>query len=180
MLRRYVRRAYELAPRLVSNTLSAIVMSESWFDHRAVGTNRDGSRGIGLGGASEYARTRLRELHDDRVVDVRLEDGMYGNPWVSHTLRCSRMCLMLDESGRAGHICRRQLAHSTESSTALTASVGRPSCQTSAPDESPRHRCRSRPSQVWRSGTQLPSRRHHPVAWQAQRGPVDPGARRPY
>jgi len=111
----------------VAHRLQAIAMLESWFQHRAVNENRDGSRDIGIAQASDYMRSRIRALHVRGDADFGLAEHDYSDPWMATRALVYWFALLLDEvngdldratgayhvgSGRAGS--RRSRAYRDE------------------------------------------------------------------
>jgi hypothetical protein len=91
--------SYQIPRRLMADSLGAILMAESWFNHRAVNTRVDGQQDVGVAQASDYARKRMKILYRRGRVDVLFEEADYFDPWKGTRFLAVWMDLMLDEVG---------------------------------------------------------------------------------
>ena len=82
-----------------ARTVKAIAMSESWFEHRAVHRNPDGSLDIGIGGASDFARRTIRRWFAAGLCDFTMSDDDYYNPWLASRWMAFWFEEMLQEAG---------------------------------------------------------------------------------
>jgi hypothetical protein len=83
----------------VTNTMAAIMMTESLFEHRAIHTNAAGNRDLGLAQASDYTRMTLTRLHQAGRIDFApAGDAAYDDPWQATRVIALWFDLMLDET----------------------------------------------------------------------------------
>jgi len=76
----------------------AILVAESYFEHRAVNTNRDGTMDIGLAQASIYAREVVRRWHRLGLADFGPTDAELFDPLYGTRMLVFWFTLMLDEA----------------------------------------------------------------------------------
>lgn len=89
--------AHALPREVITNTLTAIVMSECYFEHRAVNENPWGNRDLGVAQASDGARVRLAKMYDKGDVDFQIADEHYFNPWYGTRFVAVWMRMLLEQ-----------------------------------------------------------------------------------
>jgi hypothetical protein len=94
-----VSQRFALPRAQVLSRLRALTMGESWFEHRAIGENPDGSTDMGLAQATTFTRAVLRRHAAAGLTDLRLEDEDYFDPLKSSGVLVYWFALMLEETG---------------------------------------------------------------------------------
>lgn len=74
---------FGMQPDRLAQTVAAIVMTESWFEHRAVNENPWGNRDLGLAQCSDHCREELVKMALEGVIDFLPGPWHYFNPWVA-------------------------------------------------------------------------------------------------
>ena len=90
---------YGLPRGTVTNTMAAILMTESGFVHRASAVNGGGSRDIGLAQANDWTRAALTRLHRAGTIDFApAGEADYYDPWQATRVLVLWFGVMLDET----------------------------------------------------------------------------------
>jgi hypothetical protein len=90
---------YGLPRGTVTNTMAAILMTESGFMHRASYVNGGGNRDIGLSQASDWTRAALTRLHREGTIDFApAGEADYYDPWQATRVLVLWFGVMLDET----------------------------------------------------------------------------------
>ena len=74
---------FGLSPTRMAATIGAIVMAESWFEHRAVNQNSWGNRDLGLEQCSDHCRTTLSEMAAAEEIPFTPSESDYFDPWTA-------------------------------------------------------------------------------------------------
>lgn len=74
---------FGLDPVRMGQTIGAIVMAESWFDHRAMHVNPWGNRDMGLAQCSDYCRRTLEQMAAAGEIPFAPIEGEYFDPSVA-------------------------------------------------------------------------------------------------
>ena len=73
---------FGLEPTRTAQAIAAIVMAESWFEHRAMNENPFGNRDLGLAQCSDPCRRTIAEMALRGEIDFAPSEQDYFNPWV--------------------------------------------------------------------------------------------------
>ena len=74
---------FGLRPRALAQSIGAIVMTESWFEHRALNVNQWGNRDLGLAQCSDYCREGISEMSEEGRIPFAPSELDYMNPWIA-------------------------------------------------------------------------------------------------
>jgi hypothetical protein len=74
---------FGLDPEQLAQTIGAIVMAESWFEHRAGNENEWGNRDVGLAQCSDHCRATLADMSAAGEILFEPTEEDYFNPWVA-------------------------------------------------------------------------------------------------
>jgi hypothetical protein len=70
-------------PSAMATTIGAIVMAESWFEHRAVNENRWGNRDLGLAQCSDFCRATIAAMAARGETTLMPREHDYFDPWTA-------------------------------------------------------------------------------------------------
>jgi hypothetical protein len=91
--------SYGLPRGTVTNTMAAILMTESGFVHRASYVNSGGNRDVGLAQTSDWTRAAVARLHQAGTIDFApAGEADYYDPWQATRVLVLWFGVMLDET----------------------------------------------------------------------------------